>query len=91
MKDIDQSLDMRGGGSVRPCGLPPSEGLADLNYLRMYEERNRLVHEGRLDLTSGERTQILSRAEVVPRAGLDWLAEHPDSGIDDLDREIATA
>jgi hypothetical protein len=54
----------------------------------MYEVRNQFIHEGRAEISKMERSTLLTRAERLLVAAMEWAANHPGMDISDLDHEI---
>lgn len=57
----------------------------------MYEVRNQFIHEGRAEISKNDRSILLSRAERLLVAAMEWAANHPGMDIDDLDNEIGVS
>jgi hypothetical protein len=80
---LAQLISAMKAGEVRSC--PQFLGI-----LSMYEDRNKIVHEGRLGLTS-EQERHMTRfiAARLLHPVLSWFAQHPAADLSELDRQIA--
>lgn len=60
------------------------------DLIGLYDDRNAVVHEGKLDLTANEEgTATWFIASRLLRSVLTWFAEHPESDLSVLDDDIA--
>lgn len=82
--ELGQLLSDIRAGNTRPCSQ-------FFNVLALYKARNKIVHEGRLGLSSDQENHAtwFIAARLLHRV-LTWFAQHPHADLTELDAQIAT-